>query len=160
MRQGRLVERADDGFTIVEMVVSMTVLAVLVGVAVPTFTTASSHASESRASTNLRTASKAAWVYVVQHPEGFAADKAAVGELSGIEPALEWRRGKAPSKNEQSISIAEDADGVELALAVRSGDSACVYLRLSLVTLESQHTDESAKVCRAEDYVDGPNTGW
>lgn len=160
MQQGRLVERADDGFTIVEMVVSMTVLAVLVGIAVPTFMSASSRASEARATANLRTASKAVWAYAVQHPEGFADDVAALAELADIEPALDWVAGTTSSDGVGAVSVAEDADGVELALAVRSTTGTCTYLRVSLVTLESQHTDESVTDCRGVDYVDGPNTGW
>lgn len=160
MSQGRADVRADGGFTIVELVVSMTVLAVLVGIAVPTFMAASSRASEARATTNLRTASKAAWVYVVQHPEGFADDVGALAELADVEPALDWVAGTVSSGGVGTVSVAEDSGGAELALAVRSTTGTCTYLRLSLVTVESQHTDESVTDCRAVDYVDGPNTGW
>lgn len=152
--------RADDGFTLVELLVSMAIVGVLAGVAVPTFMTVSSRASDGRAESHLRAASKAAWVYTVQHPEGFASDPAALAELEGIEPAFDWVAGTVSSEDDTTVSVADDADGVELALALRSATGTCTYLRISLLTLESQHTDAGVADCRAVDYVDGPNTGW
>lgn len=160
VRHRRFQADAEGGFSLVELFVSMAVFSVLIGFAVPTFLTASARATDRRAETTLRTASKTAWTYVIQHSEGFASDAAALAELEEIEPGFVWVGGAVPSGDDHTVSVADDADGAELALAVRSDTGTCTYLRLSLVTVESQHTDDSGTECLADDYVDGPNTGW
>lgn len=142
----------------VELVAVMAILGILVGIAVPTFSSVQRRADEARSQSTLRTASKAAFVDAVES-DRFDDSEATLAALEAIEPSLSFVDGATSSTGHRVISIAEDAGGLELALAVRASTGNCVYLRLSRVTLESRHSDDVAE-CRGADYVDGPNTGW
>lgn len=149
----------ERGFTIVEMVVVVTVLAVLVGMAIPTFVAAYWRSQDHAAKTHLRAAAKAAWVYAVEQG-GFEDDAVALAELEAIEPEFSFVDGSTASADEKTVSVADDAGGAELAMAIRAANGTCFYVRLSEATQESQHQDDAVASCRAADYVDGPNSGW
>ena len=148
----------ERAFTLVELMVVVMIVGVLVAMAIPTFTAARHTAQDSAAKAALRTASKAAWVYEVERNR-FADSGAARAELEAIEGSVEWLAGESATTSGNQVSVAEGADGRELALAARSVAGRCFYLRISSATEEFRHADDVVE-CRADDYVEGPNTGW
>lgn len=160
MRLGRHRDASNEaGFTLVELVIVVLIIGVIMVMMTPTFLGASQRAADRAAQTSLRVASTSAWVYVVKH-DTFASHADAIDELNDIEPSLDFVDGDTVSTDPHTVSVAEDADGKELALAVLAADDTCFYLRTSLITQESRYADDSVEACRASDYRDGPNSGW
>ena len=156
--RGRFRASDEDGFTLVELVGVMLIVGVLLGVALPSMIGARERASNRAAEMGVRTAGKAAFVYVVQSGR-FADTPEALASYNQIEPDLTFVGGATASTYPKTVSVSEDAGGLELAIAARATTGRCVYLRVSLTTQETRHTDVPG-TCRAADYEDGPNTGW
>lgn len=148
----------EDGFTLLELVVVVLIVGILLGIAVPSMVGARERASNRAAEMSVRTAGKAAFVYVVQSG-AFADTPAALASFNQIEPDLTFVGGATASTDPKTVSVSEDAAGLELAIAAQARTGRCVYLRVSLDTQEMRHSDTPG-ACRAADYEDGPNTGW
>ncbi|HEX5630286.1 MAG TPA: hypothetical protein VFY15_01370, partial [Acidimicrobiia bacterium] len=58
------------------------------------------------------------------------------------------------------VSVADDAGGTELAMAVASLSGRCYYLRMSLTAGTFKDLAESPAECKADDFVDGAGSGW
>jgi type IV pilus assembly protein PilA len=86
--------RGDDeqGFTLIELMVVVLIIAILIAIAIPTFLGARARAQDAAAKSDLRnglTAEKTTYV----DTQGYSNDTAVGGVLKGIEPALKWGAG-------------------------------------------------------------------
>jgi type IV pilus assembly protein PilA len=77
----------DDGFTLVELMVVVLIIAILVAIAIPTFLGARTSAQDRAAQSDLRNALTAEKVFYVDNEE-YTANGAA--ELDAIEPSIDW----------------------------------------------------------------------
>ena len=76
----------DEGFTLVELMVVVLIIAILVAIAIPTFLGARSSAQDRAAQSNLRNALTAEKVFYVDN-EVYTN---VVADLQAIEPSLDW----------------------------------------------------------------------
>jgi type IV pilus assembly protein PilA len=77
----------DDGFTLVELMVVVLIIAILVAIAIPTFLGARTSAQDRAAQSDLRNALTAEKVFYVDN-EAYSDNAAA--ELNAIEPSIDW----------------------------------------------------------------------
>ncbi len=81
--------RNEEGFTLVELMVVVLIIAILVAIAIPTFLGARESAQDRAAQSDLRNALTAEKVFYVDN-EIYTADTAAGGALELIEPSIDW----------------------------------------------------------------------
>lgn len=151
-------EGADEGFTLIELMVVVLIMAILVGMAIPTFLGARARAQDRAAQSSLVLAEKAASVIPLEQGE-FPKNSVLLSELPSIEPALEWLDHTDPSTGPGQISIDDDLDGAELVLAARS-DSGTYFYLIIVVDAPSRRGFEQGVSCEAHDFQGRPDTGW
>ena len=79
----------EGGFTLLELLVVLTVIGIIVSIAVPTFLSARSTAQRTAAQADLRTALTAATTAYVDTPDQTFAETG-MDQLSSAEPAIHW----------------------------------------------------------------------
>jgi type IV pilus assembly protein PilA len=79
----------EEGFTLVELMVVVLIIAILVAIAIPTFLGARESAQDRAAQSDLRNALTAEKVFYVDN-EFYTNDTAAGGALETIEPSITW----------------------------------------------------------------------
>jgi prepilin-type N-terminal cleavage/methylation domain-containing protein len=151
--------RQSQGFTLIELMVVVLIIAVLIGIGIPQFLVFRSRAQDSAAMHALTVAHKTSFVVAIEQ-DGFPDAATLAASLPIVEPVLAWVDDVTASTGPSVVSVADDAAGTELALAARSLSGRCYYLRMSLTAgVVKQYVDNPA-ICRAADYRDGADTGW
>ena len=113
----------DAGFTLIELMVVLLILAILLAIAIPTFLGVTKSANDRAAQSNLNTAvinAKAAYQTNSQSYTGVDTNT-----LSSAEPSLTFTTGNSSASGVISMSVAKDGNGVVLAALSKSGN--CWY---------------------------------
>jgi type IV pilus assembly protein PilA len=108
----------DAGFTLIELMVVLLILAILLAIAIPTFLGVTKSANDRAAQSNLNTALLNAKAQYQQNGQAYPATAAMVTALTSSEPSLTFQTGA--SANQNQISVFTTADGNALVLAVYS----------------------------------------
>jgi type IV pilus assembly protein PilA len=119
----------EGGFTLLELTVVVVIIAILIGIAVPSFLTARAQTQEHAAQADLRTAVLAAnSAFISTDDQSF--DSVTTAVLAGAEPRLRWSTtgvttgpGSIAALNGQVVETGTWA----LGLAVQAGDGTCWY---------------------------------
>ena len=157
-RKQRPPGRREQGFTLVELMVAVMVVAVLLAVAIPVFTGFRARAQDSAAKNTLDNAAKVA-IVVMLDGEGFPAAAELAAVMAAQEPRIAWLDSSASSTGPRLVSIGEDGGGSGVVMAARSESGRCYYLRIRWPGAISRHLVEAAG-CRAQDYVEGAGAAW
>jgi type IV pilus assembly protein PilA len=113
----------EDGFTLIELMVVVLIIAILIAIAIPTFLGLRRRAQDRGAQSDLRNGLTAAKAFYTDDDTytGFTA-----AEGTTIEPSLQWVAGGAPAEGQVGVSLAagndvvlvtESASGTEFCLA-------------------------------------------
>lgn len=125
MGQPRRELRDDEGFTLVELVVVLGILAILIVQSFTTFVGLRERANNRRAESNVRNAFAAARIY-------YNVDVSYTGDptlMETVEPAFVWQDAPlAPADDDTAIYVAAYDSGQTLVLAGRT-DERCFFLR-------------------------------
>ena len=113
----------EDGFTLIELMVVVLIIAILIAIALPTFLGLRQRAQDRAAQSDLRNGLAAAKAFYTDDetysPGGVAFD-AADGE--DIEPSLDWVDA-APTTGQLEVATVTSAAGTELVQLVRESES-------------------------------------
>jgi type IV pilus assembly protein PilA len=124
----------DKGFTLIELMVVVLIIAILIAIAIPTFLGLRRRAQDRAAQSDLRNGLTAAKAFYTDGETytGFVADApATTNDGEGIEPSLTWADGGAASQNTVHIKNVEAVGGVAgqaitLATLSESGTAFCI----------------------------------
>jgi type IV pilus assembly protein PilA len=120
--KARMAERREDeqGFTLIELMVVVLIIAILIAIAIPTFLGARQKAQDRAAQSDIRNALTAAKTGFVDGQDYTSA----AAQLSSIEPSLQYVQADGISLKPNQISVsATTADGI--GLASRADDGVC-----------------------------------
>ena len=127
----KLIERrrqgSEEGFTLIELMVVVLIIAILIAIAIPTFLGARTRAQDRQAQSNLRNAFAAEKVVYTDN-QTFTTNAAT---LSGIEPSLTYTAAATVSASTDAKSIyviTANADGT-VVLGAKSKSGACFYMQ-------------------------------
>jgi type IV pilus assembly protein PilA len=124
----------DSGFTLIELMVVLLILAILLAIAIPTFLGVTKSANDRAVQSNLNTAVTNAKSYFQNSSQSYGTTGAAavVSVLTTQEPSIGWTTGASTGSN--SISVFVDAtaatatDGTGIILAGKSSTGNCWYV--------------------------------
>jgi type IV pilus assembly protein PilA len=114
-------DREDEGFTLIELMVVVLIIAILLAIAIPTFLGARNSANARAAQSNLRNALTAEQTYWTNNQQ-FDATPA---DMSTVEGALNWTSGTAATSTANQVSVVISTDGNVVALSAEGKDQNC-----------------------------------
>jgi type IV pilus assembly protein PilA len=133
------IERPDEeGFTLIELMVVVLIIAILLAIAIPTFLGARSKAQDRAAQSNLRNALTAEKTYYVDNQ---AYTDNTSSNLTSIEPSLTYAGYGNPTPGTVAVNVSLTGDTVTL--ATKSGSGKCFYLQDSSVTATQYEADSA-----------------
>ncbi len=152
--------RADGGFTLIELMVVVMIIAVLLAVAIPSFLGFRASAQDRAAQATLISAEKTARLIVLENGE-FLSTADSVIYLNATEPAYVWVEHKDASTGPGVVSVDEDNDKGDLNFAVLSDSGTCWYLRVNISELATERSyDKTLDECTSHEFQDDPPLGW
>ncbi|MDH3539723.1 MAG: prepilin-type N-terminal cleavage/methylation domain-containing protein [Acidimicrobiia bacterium] len=113
----------DEGFTLIELMVVVLIIAILVAIAIPTFLGQRKNAQDSAAKSNVRNALATEKAYFSVNQE-FSAD---VDELAAIEPNLFKTNGTDASDDPVTATVATDTAGTAVAVCLTQQSDSGVH---------------------------------
>jgi type IV pilus assembly protein PilA len=121
--------RREEGFTLIELMVVVLVIAVLLAIAIPTFLAARERTHRRAAQSAVRNGFVSHQVYYAGRQEFTDNDL----EMRGIDPALEWRTFDSgtdtPTETGVVYTDVLDADNELVLVAVKGGNGKCYWIQ-------------------------------
>jgi type IV pilus assembly protein PilA len=153
----KLIERRhkgnEEGFTLIELMVVVLIIAILIAIAIPTFLGARTRAQDRQAQSNLRNAFAAEKVVYTDN-QVFTTDAAT---LSGIEPSLTYNAANNVTAGTDAKQIYVNVTGSTVTLGAKSKSGTCFYMQDS-ANAPTQFA--KSDTCVALDTVGGWAGAW
>ena len=127
-------ENSEGGFTLIELMVVVMIIAILVGIAIPAFLGARKRAQDTASKSNLRNALSTAQTIFTDN-QTYTDSATLVASLGSEEPSLTFKdhAGSSGKAKEISVKTVQTAGGTtaydELIMASDSGSGKCFFLR-------------------------------
>jgi type IV pilus assembly protein PilA len=153
--------RGEDGFTLIELMVVVLIIAILIAIAIPTFLGARQRAQDKQAQSNLRNALVTEDEFYTDN-QAYSADNAANGALKGLEPQLDWGNLKADQAGVEASLDAANDQTVTLRSTSVSGTTFCLGKVASGVDAGTYYTKGCAAAANTATVKAWPKTtaGW
>ena len=152
-------KRDDRGFTLVELMVVVLVIAILIAIAVPTFLGARERSQDRAAQSLLRNGIVAIQVLLNDYDRTVPARAVILAELPGIEPSINWLDHVIDAQESATaVSIDDEPGFVTAATASRSG--ACFYVRMYVDGTDDRHRDMTAPCISHNGEATAVPSGW
>jgi type IV pilus assembly protein PilA len=153
--KARLADRKhDEGFTLIELMVVVLIIAILLAIAIPTFLGAQNKAKDRSAQSSLRDTVVAAKSIFTDTQDYTKADATTLGTN---EPALQFV-GTGSSTDPKTVSVAATTTAFKAASQSKSGT--CFYIQDSMTGGTTYAKVASASSCSPGDTVTYSGTGW
>jgi type IV pilus assembly protein PilA len=101
----RLDRDEELGFTLIELMVVVLIIAILLAIAIPTFLGAKSTANARAAQSNIRNALTAEQTVFTNNNQQFSADTSANGVLQTAEPNLAWATADTATRSPSQVDV-------------------------------------------------------
>lgn len=147
-----------DGFTVIELMVVVTTMLLLIGIAIPTFLGFRGNAQDRSAQVTLTTAEKVTYLVIIEQGD-VPKRSVLLTLLPTLEPVIDWVDHKDSSTGPAQVSI-DDDKGQQLTLAALSESGTCYYVRVMVDSPPMRGFVEGAANCESHDYENGADTGW
>ncbi len=153
----KLIERRhkgqEEGFTLIELMVVVLIIAILIAIAIPTFLGARQRAQDRQVQSNLRNAFAAEKVVYTDN-QVFTTS---VATLSGIEPSLTYVAANNVTASTDAKQIYVNVTGTTVTLGGKSKSGTCFYMQDS-ANAPTQFAKDSN--CAGLDTVAGFTGAW
>lgn len=152
--KGRIGKDRDEGFTLIELMVVVLIIAILMAIAIPTFLGARNSANARAAQSDLRNAFTTAKTLAT---DGNAFDLT-LTDYSGAEPSLNWVNTAATATPKNTVSIT-GTTATDLYLSAQGADGACYWIHdnsYAAAPTQTQYATQKATACGTV----VPTTGW
>src|SRR4051794_32817135 len=160
----KLIERRrngnEEGFTLIELMVVVLIIAILIAIAIPTFLGARNRAQDRGAQSNIRnafTAEKTSYTDKSQYSNDVTTT------LPGIEPSLHWFADEVPGAgnqtNEVSVTVSTSTGGATddtVVVAAKSPWGMCYCLREVTAPPGTEYASPPSAWSAATNNVAGP----
>ena len=121
-------EGAESGFTLIELMVVLLIMAILLAIAIPTFLGVKGSAQDRSAQSDLSNALTAAKAIYTATGSYGSTTASLAASLNSSEPALSFTDATVTNaNNNHDISVSVSSDGLVLILATQSASKACWY---------------------------------
>ncbi len=120
--------RSEDGFTLIELMVVLLILAILLAIAIPTFLGVTKSANDRAAQSNLNTAILNATAQYQKNSQAYPAAVNLTTALASAEPSLNFVPGASTDQNHISVAVSTDNTGLVLAAFSKSTGNCWVIL--------------------------------
>jgi len=152
-RLGR--DEDEGGFTLIELMVVVLIIAILIAIAIPTFLGARTRAQDRQAQSNLRNAFAAEKV-VYTDDQAYTATPA---DLTAIEPSLTYVADGAPALSPKTIYVHVDGTTGTLTIGAKSKSGKCFYMKDS-ANAPTKFSESSASPCPAPSAATVAGDEW
>jgi len=117
--------KEEKGFTLIELMVVVLIIAILIAIAIPTFLGARKRAQDRAAQSNLRQAVTSGKV-IFTDKEDYT--QATTGALAAAEPSITWNTASADSTGPPTVSVTSPDNNTFIAAAFSKAGN-CWYVR-------------------------------
>lgn len=157
-------QREEKGFTLIELMVVVLIIAILIAIAIPTFLGARKRAQDRAAQSNIRnafTAEKTVYTDAQQYATTTSDfDGSGVADMTEIEPSLTYVTTNPPTVVGSTVSIVIDTTVTPNVLYVmaKSASGSCFFLRDDAATATSyaKDTDGTCGAAATQTYAATP----
>jgi type IV pilus assembly protein PilA len=122
---------ADEGFTLIELMVVVLIIAILLAIAIPTFLGAQNKAKDRSAQSSVRNALTAAKTIYTDASTYTTADETA---LALVEPSLTFAATATNSTDPKTVSVSSNTTGDTFYAAAMSKTGTCFYIKDTIAT--------------------------
>ena len=138
----------EDGFTLIELMVVVLIIAILLAIAIPTFLGARSKAEDRAAQSNLRNALTAEKTYYVDNQ---AYTDNTSSNLTNIEPSLTYDASASPTV--VGDIYVQSANATDVFMAAKSASGKCFWMHDSTSTGTTYSSDNCGATTSSNAYT-------
>jgi type IV pilus assembly protein PilA len=161
--------RDEKGFTLIELMVVVLIIAILIAIAIPTFLGARKRAQDKQAQSNLRNALTAEKTYYVDHQDYASVAGADLTDLQAIESSLVWTSNNAATRGVTVDAPTAVGAADTFAILESLSKSGVLFCLMDVATATATHQpgtyfakDTAGSACPAETgtWSLDANVGW
>ena len=154
------IRAADDrGFTLVELMVVVLVIAIRIAIAIPTFLGARQRAQDRAAQSILRNGILAIQLMLDDNGRAVPNQATMITELGLIEPSITWVNHTTDAQ-ESSVTISLDDEPTFATGATGSRSGNCYYVRVYTSGVDDRHVDQTQPCIAHNGEGTASPSGW